>query len=149
MSISPFNDEYFMKKAYEEACLALEEGEVPVGAVIVCNDRIIGKGHNQVEKMNDVTSHAEMIALTAASNYLGSKYLENCRLYVTLEPCAMCASAISFSHITHIICSAKDPIRGFSLYSPKIFPAKTKIRFGVMQDQCSKLLVNFFKSKRS
>ena len=149
MSLSPFNDDYFMKKAYDEACQAFEEGEVPVGVVVVCNDQIIGKGHNQVEKMNDVTAHAEIIALTAASNYLGSKYLDDCRMYITLEPCVMCASAISFAHIPYIICGTKDPKKGFSLYSPKIFPAKTKIRFGVMQEHCNELLIKFFKTKRS
>jgi tRNA(adenine34) deaminase len=149
MSLSPYNDHYFMKKAYEEACLAFKEGEVPIGVVVVCNNQIIGKGHNQVEKMNDVTSHAEIIALTAASNYLGSKYLDDCRMYVTLEPCVMCAAAISFAHISHIVCGAKDPKKGFSLYSPKIFPSKTKIRFGIMQELCNEILINFFKTKRS
>ena len=138
-----------MKKAYEEACLALEQGEVPVGAVVVYNNQIIGRGHNQVEKMNDVTSHAEIIAITAASNYLGSKYLEDSRIYVTLEPCVMCAAAISFAHIEHIIIGTKDPKRGFSLYTPKIFPAKTKMRFGVMQELCNEILLNFFKIKRT
>jgi tRNA(adenine34) deaminase len=138
-----------MKKAYEEACLAFEEGEVPVGVVVVCNNQIIGKGHNQVEKMNDVTSHAEIIALTAASYYLGSKYLDDCRMYVTLEPCVMCAAAISFAHISHLVCGAKDTKKGFSLYSPKIFPSKTKIRFGIMQELCNEILINFFKTKRS
>jgi len=149
MSLNPFNNEYFMKKAYEEACLALEQGEVPVGAVVVYNNQIIGRGHNQVEKMNDVTSHAEIIAITAASNYLGSKYLEDSRIYVTLEPCVMCAAAISFAHIEHIIIGTKDPKRGFSLYTPKIFPAKTKMRFGVMQELCNEILLNFFKIKRT
>jgi tRNA(adenine34) deaminase len=148
MSLNPFNNEYFMKKAYEEACIAFEEGEVPVGVVVVCNNQIIGRGHNQVEKMNDVTSHAEIIALTAASNYLGSKYLEDCRIYVTLEPCVMCAAAISFAHIPQVIIGTKDPKRGFSLYKPNIFPAKTKIVFGIMQDLCNEILINFFKPKR-
>ena len=149
MSLQPFNNEYFMKKAYDEACLAFEEGEVPVGAVVVCNNQIIGKGHNQVEKMNDVTSHAEIIALTAASNFLGSKYLENCRLFVTLEPCVMCAAAISFSHIPHILIGTKDPKKGFSQYSPKIFPSKTKIQFDIMQELCTDILLNFFRLKRN
>lgn len=149
MSLSPFNDEYFMKKAFEEACTAFDEGEVPIGVVVVCNNQIIGRGHNQVEKMNDVTSHAEIIAITAAANFLGSKFLEDCRIYITLEPCVMCAAAISFAHIPVVIYGAKDPKKGFSIYSPKIFPAKTKIRFGVMQEQCNELLVRFFKSKRA
>ena len=149
MSLQPFNDDYCMKKAYDEACLALNEGEVPIGAVVVCDNQIIGKGHNQVEMMNDVTSHAEIIAVTAAANHLGSKYLDNCRLYVTLEPCAMCATAISLAHITKIIVGAKDPKRGFSKYSPKIFPARTKIQFGIMQDICNEILIQFFKTKRS
>ena len=148
MSLDPYNDDYFMKKAYDEACLAYDEGEVPIGAIVVCNNQIIGRGHNQVEKMNDVTAHAEIIAISAASNHLGSKYPENCKMYVTLEPCAMCASAISFSHISEIICGTNDPKRGFSLYSPKIFPAKTKIRFGIMQELCNDLLIKFFKPKR-
>lgn len=138
-----------MRKAYEEACLGFEEGEVPVGVVVVCNNQIIGRGHNQVEKMNDATSHAEIIAITAASNFLGSKYLEDCRIFVTLEPCVMCAAAISFAHIKHLMIGTKDPQRGFSLYTPKIFPAKMKISFGIMQELCNEILVKFFKTKRN
>ena len=149
MTLNLFNDDYFMKKAYDEACIAFEEGEVPVGVVVVCNNQIIGKGHNQVEKMNDVTSHAEIIAITAAANHLGSKYLDDCLIYVTLEPCVMCAAAISFAHIQQVIIGTKDPKRGFSLYKPKIFPSKTKIVFGVMKDQCYEILIKFFKPKRT
>jgi tRNA(adenine34) deaminase len=149
MSLNPFNNEYFMKKAYEEACLAFEEGEVPVGVVVVYENQIIGKGHNQVEKMNDVTSHAEIVAITAASNYLGSKYLEDCRIYISLEPCVMCAAAIAFAHIKHVIIGTKDPKRGFSLYNPRILPARTKIIFGVMQKECNDILIKFFKTKRT
>jgi tRNA(adenine34) deaminase len=149
MTLNPFNDDYFMKKAYDEACIAFEEGEVPVGVVVVCNNQIIGKGYNQVEKMNDVTSHAEIIAITAAANHLGSKYLDDCRIYVTLEPCVMCAAAISFAHIPQVIIGTKDPKRGFSLYKPKIFPAKTKVKFGVMQELCNEIILNFFKPKRT
>jgi tRNA(adenine34) deaminase len=149
MSLNPYNNEYFMKKAYEEANIAFEEGEVPVGVVIVCNNQIIGKGHNQVEKMNDVTSHAEIIALTAAENHLGSKYLVDCTMYITLEPCVMCAAAISFAHIEHLVIGTKDPKKGFSIYKPKIFPSKTKIKFGVMQEDCNEILLKFFKLKRN
>jgi len=129
--------------------LLFDEGEVPVGAVVVYDNQIIGRGHNQVEKMNDVTSHAEIIAITAAANYLGSKFLEDCRIYITLEPCVMCAAAIGFAHIQHLIIGTKDPKRGFSLYSPKVLPAKTKLSFGVMQEHCNELLIRFFKIKRT
>lgn len=142
-----FSKEYFMRKALDEACTALEKGEVPVGAVIVSQDRIIAKGHNLTETLTDVTAHAEMQAITSAANYLGGKYLRNCTLYVTLEPCVMCAGALYWSQIGKVIIGARDEKRGFSNTGLRLHP-KTEIRFGVLENECADILLNFFKSKR-
>ena len=142
-----FSDEYFMRKALEEAYLALERDEVPIGAVIVSNNRIIAKGHNLTETLTDVTAHAEMQAITSAANYLGGKYLKNCTLYVTLEPCTMCAGALYWSQISKIVIAAKDEKRGFLNKGIKLHP-KTEIQFGVLENECSEILVEFFQSKR-
>ena len=143
-----FDETYFMKKALQEAQTAFEKGEIPVGAIIVINDKVIARAHNLTETLNDVTAHAEMQAITAAANYLGGKYLQNCTLYVTLEPCQMCAGALYWSQISKIVFAAKDEKRGFSIMGTKLHP-KTKIIGGVMEEEASKLLKKFFVEKRN
>ena len=120
MTLSVFSDEYFMKQAYHEAELALEAGEIPIGAVVVCNNKIIARTHNQTEMLNDVTAHAEMLAITAASNALGAKYLDECTVYVTLEPCPMCASALEHAHVGRVVWAADDPKNGFQRFGKGI-----------------------------
>lgn len=144
--LNPFDDIYFMKKALLEAEIALEKGEVPVGAVIVVENRIIAKGHNLTETLNDVTAHAEMQAITAAANFLGGKYLQNCTLYVTLEPCQMCAGALYWSQISNIVYGARDLERGCINLKTKLHP-KTIIKGGVMEEETSNLLKRFFIQK--
>lgn len=146
--ISVFTDDYFMKKAIEEAKLAAEKGEVPVGAVIVCNHTIIAKAHNEVEGLSDITAHAEILAITAASNYLGSKYLEECTMYVTLEPCPMCAGAIHWARIGKLVYGAADDKRGFMNYGKQMLHKKTKLEYGVRNEECTHLIKNFFKELR-
>jgi tRNA(adenine34) deaminase len=141
-------DEYFMKLALKEAGYAYEEDEVPVGAIVVCNNKIIGKGYNQTEKLKDVTAHAEMIAITAAANYLGSKFLEECTLYVTLEPCLMCASALMWARISKLVYGASDLKAGYSLTKGRVLHPKTEAIKGVMENECATLLTEFFKQKR-
>ncbi len=138
----------FMGEALKEARLAMERDEVPVGAVVVCQNRIIGRGHNLTETLNDVTAHAEMQAFTAAANFLGAKYLNECILYVTLEPCVMCAGASYWTQIGGIVYGASDEKRGFLLTSSSILHPKTEIFGGVLADECSLLLKDFFKKKR-
>ncbi len=145
--IQVFDDIYFMRKALQEAELALAEGEVPVGAVIVCHNQIVAKGRNQVETLNDATAHAEMLAFTAATNYLGSKYLKDCTLYVTLEPCQMCAGAAFWSQIGRIVYGAADKQRGFQHWHCKVHP-KTQVKGGVLADESMRLLQAFFKKMR-
>lgn len=145
---NPFDDTYFMKKALKEAEIAFEKGEIPVGAVIVIEDRIIARAHNLTELLNDVTAHAEMQAITAAANFLGGKYLHNCTLYVTLEPCQMCAGALYWSQISKIVYGASDEERGCINLKTKLHP-KTKMVGGVLQDQASQLLKRFFIEKRN
>ena len=147
MTLSVFSDEYYMKQAYQEARQALEAGEIPIGAVVVCNNKIIARAYNQTETLNDVTAHAEMLAITAAANALGSKYLDECTLYVTLEPCPMCAGALCHSHIGKIVWAADDPKNGFSRFGNMLHP-KTKTATGVMHDECLALLTDFFKKRR-
>jgi len=146
--LNPFDDTYFMKKALLEAEIALEKGEVPVGAVIVIENRIIAKGHNLTETLNDVTAHAEMQAITAAANFLGGKYLQNCTLYVTLEPCQMCAGALYWSQISNIVYGARDLERGCIHLKTKLHP-KTKMKGGIMETEASNLLKQFFIQKRN
>ena len=146
--INPFDDTYYMKKALQEAEEALIKGEVPVGAIIVVEDRIIARAHNLTELLNDVTAHAEMQAITAASNFLGGKYLLNCTLYVTLEPCQMCAGALYWSQISKIVYAAKDEHRGCGAMGTKMHP-KTIIEGGVLVDEASALLKRFFIEKRN
>jgi tRNA(adenine34) deaminase len=143
-----FDDEYFMQLALKEARYAFEEDEVPVGALVVSNHRIIGKGYNQTEKLKDVTAHAEMLAITAAANYLGSKFLEDCTLYVTLEPCTMCAAALRWARIGRLVYGAADPKAGFSVISTSILHPKTEVVTGVLEHDCSVLVTEFFKAKR-
>lgn len=144
-----FSDEYYMNEALKEAKKAMEEDEIPIGAVIVCNNQIIAKAHNQMEKLNDVTAHAEMLAITSASENLGNKYLSECVLYVTIEPCPMCASALGWSQIGKIIYGADDEKKGFSVFSKKLFHPKAKLQKGVLQKECAELIQNFFRAKRS
>lgn len=142
-----FTDEYFMKMAFQEAELAMEKDEVPIGCVIVSNSRVIAKSHNLTETLNDVTAHAEMQAITSAANYLGGKYLQNCTLYVTLEPCVMCAGALSWSQITKVVIGARDEQRGFINKGLSLHP-KTEVVTGIMEDECSEIVKSFFKNKR-
>jgi len=146
--IEVYTDAYFMKKAYEEAMVAAEEGEVPVGAIIVCQNQIIAKAHNQTEVLLDVTAHAEVIAITAASNYLGSKFLEECVMYVTLEPCVMCAGAIKWARVGRLVYAASDDRHGFMNYGKEVLHPSTKLEYGVMHDECSQIVKHFFKSRR-
>ena len=144
---TPFDDNYFMKKALEEAEMAFERDEVPVGAVVVANNRIIGRGHNLTERLNDVTAHAEMQAVTAAANFLGAKFLIDCTLYVTLEPCAMCAGALYWAQLSRVVYAAKDPKRGFLKTGPKLHP-RTILEQGPYAEESQKLLQDFFQKKR-
>lgn len=146
--IEPFNDEYFMKKAFAEALLAFEEGEIPVGAVVVSKGKIIARAHNLTETLTDVTAHAEMQAITAAANLLGGKYLNDCTLYVTLEPCVMCAGALAWSQIGKIVFGARDEKRGYQKLAAKAPHPKTVIVGGILETECGELMQEFFKSKR-
>ncbi|MCB4806878.1 nucleoside deaminase [Tamlana sp. 62-3] len=146
--IKPFDDTYFMKKALQEAEAAFDKGEIPVGAVIVIEDRIIARCHNLTETLNDVTAHAEMQAITAAANFLGGKYLKKCTLYVTLEPCQMCAGALYWSQIGKIVYGARDEERGCINLNTKLHP-KTKMIGGVLAEEASRLLKRFFVEKRN
>ncbi|MHC5200744.1 nucleoside deaminase [Myroides sp. LJL119] len=140
-------DQYFMNIALTQAKQAFDNGEIPVGAVIVANNQIIAKSHNLTELLIDVTAHAEMQAISAAANHLGAKYLKNCTLYVTLEPCQMCAGALYWSQISKIVCGASDPKRGYRAMGGQLHP-KTEITFGVLEQQCGELMQDFFQNKR-
>lgn len=142
-------DNYFMREALKLAQIAGEDGEIPVGAVVVSQHKIIGKGYNQTEKLKDVTAHAEMIAITAAAQHLRSKYLRDCTLYVTLEPCVMCAGALYWSQVSRLVYGASDDKRGFSLVQPSLVHPKTKIVKGILAEECQQLLHNFFKKLRT
>ena len=141
-------DEQFMRKALYEAQRAAEEGEIPIGAVIVCNDRIISRAHNLTEKLHDVTAHAEMQAITAAADLLGGKYLSDCTLYVTVEPCVMCAGAIGWAQIGRIVYGASDEKRGYQLYAPRALHPKAVVMRGVLEAECRQMMQDFFKQKR-
>lgn len=142
-------DRHFMKVAIDEARRAYEEDEVPIGAVVVSKGRIIGRGHNLTEKLNDVTAHAEMQAITAAANYLGGKYLDDCTLYVTVEPCIMCAGAIGWSQLKRIVYGAPDTKRGFTTFTSRTpFHPKSVIVSGVMEEECAEIMRSFFSRKR-
>jgi len=148
MEIKPFDDTYFMKQALGQAKKAYDKDEVPVGAIIVCDNQIIARAHNYTETLNDVTAHAEMQAFTAAVDYLGGKYLNECTLYVTLEPCVMCGGAAYWTQLKKVVYGAKDEKRGFSTLTQNILHPKTEIEGGLLQEECAKLLSDFFKSKR-
>ncbi len=137
-----------MREALKEASAAFDEDEVPVGAVIVCNGRIIARGHNMTERLHDPTAHAEMIAVTSATQALGGKYLDKCTLYVTVEPCPMCAAALNWSQISRIVYGCSDPKRGYSLYSPSLLHPKTGTTGGVLTEECGTLVSDFFREKR-
>jgi tRNA(adenine34) deaminase len=140
--------EKYMKEALREAKYAAAEDEVPIGAIIACRGKIIGKGHNMTEKLNDPTAHAEMIAITAATEAMGGKYLNDCTLYVTVEPCPMCAGALAWSQIGKVVYGASDPKRGFSLFSPSLMHPKTEVVSGVLADECGRMVTDFFLAKR-
>lgn len=142
------DDAAYMKIALSEAEEAAGSGEIPVGAVVVCRGLIIAKAHNLTETLNDVTAHAEMQAITAASNYLGGKYLNDCTLYVTVEPCVMCAGAIGWSQLGRLVYGASDPKRGYTVYAPDALHPKTSVERGVMEQESSKLMTEFFKERR-
>lgn len=142
------NDEKYMKEAIREALAAAQEDEVPVGAVIVCRDKVIARGHNMTERLNDPTAHAEMIAITAATEAVGGKYLSGCTLYVTVEPCPMCAGALAWTQISRVVYGALDPKRGFSLYSPVLLHPRTEVTAGILAEECGKIVSDFFREKR-
>lgn len=145
---SPTPDERFMRMALSEARLAADADEVPVGAVIVCRDRVLAKAHNLTETLHDVTAHAEMQAITAAAEALGGKYLDQCTLYVTVEPCIMCAGAIGWAQMGRVVYGAADPKRGYSAFAPQALHPRTKVEHGVLEEECAQLMKDFFKRKR-
>lgn len=146
--MNPFDDTYFMKQALVEARAAAAEGEVPVGAVVVAAGRIIARAHNQTERLNDVTAHAEMLAITAAAGVMGAKYLSGCSLYVTVEPCVMCAGAIGWAQLSEIVYGASDEKRGFSRFAPDAFHPKAVVKKGILEAECAAEMQAFFKRRR-
>lgn len=142
------DDEKYMKMALQEAEAAAERDEVPVGAVIVCNGMVIARAHNLTETLNDVTAHAEMQAITMATNYLGGKYLDKCSIYVTVEPCPMCAAALAWAQVGEVIYGTPDKKRGYSLFSPSLLHPKTVVRSSVLETECADIISNFFRDKR-
>ena len=148
MTFSAFSDEHYMKEALKQAELAGEKGEIPIGAVVVSGRQIIAKGHNMTEQLQDVTAHAEMIALTSATEHLGSKYLDECRVFVTIEPCAMCAGALAWAQIEGLIFGAHDDKKGFTRYEPNILHPNTQITAGIEEEACREMLQDFFRKKR-
>jgi tRNA(adenine34) deaminase len=143
-----YTDEYFMREALKEAKKAFDLGEIPVGAVVVCKNKIIARSHNQTEQLTDATAHAEMIAVTSASNHLGSKYLDECTLYVTLEPCVMCAGALHWTQLQKLVYGASDIQRGYSLVSTPLLHPRTEVVKGVKKEECGELVIEFFKKLR-
>lgn len=141
--------EQYMRRALDEAARAAEEGEIPVGAVVVCKGRIIARAHNETEKLNDVTAHAEMIATTMAASFLGGKYLNECTLYVTMEPCTMCAGALAWAQLGELVVGAPDLHRGYSRLNPPVLHPRTKVTSGVLAEECSKIVKDFFQARRS
>ncbi len=148
MELEMTEDERFMKEALREAREAAQAGEVPIGAVVVCRGRILSRGRNMTETLHDPTAHAEMIALTAATEGLGGKYLSDCTIYVTVEPCPMCAGALAWAQISRIVYGATDPRRGYTLFSPSLLHPRTEVLGGVLADECSALVSEFFRSVR-
>ena len=148
MPFTALSDAHFMRLALREAQAAFEAGEVPVGAVIVCQNQVIARAHNQTEQLTDVTAHAEIIALTAAAQALGSKYLDECTLFVTLEPCVMCAGALAWAQLGRLVFGAADEKRGFLKHGKELLHPKTKMEMGIMMEECQQLMVDFFKARR-
>ncbi len=148
MDFTIFSDEHYMRQALVQAKMAYDMGEIPVGAVIVCENQIIAKAHNWTEHLTDVTAHAEILAITTASEYLGAKYLNDCTLYVTLEPCPMCAGALAWAQIGKIVYGASDEKRGFMRFGKEMLHPKTTLAYGALQDECAALMQDFFKNKR-
>lgn len=147
-TILPYSDEYFMRQALDEAALAYEAGEVPIGAVVVCRGQIIARAHNEVERLSDPTAHAEVLAVTAATEYMGSKFLPDCQLYVTVEPCVMCAGALFWARLGEIIYGAGEEKFGYRHYAPDLFPHRAKIRGGLLADEARELMQRFFAARR-
>lgn len=142
------NHDYYMKLALQEAKEAYSAGEIPIGAIIVCQDRVIARAHNLCERLKDVTAHAEMQAITAAAEFLGGKYLNDCTLYVTVEPCVMCAGAIAWAQVKEVVYGASDEKRGYSILAPKALHPKTQVTSGVLENECAALMKSFFQDKR-
>lgn len=145
---APMDDNQYMQMALSQARMALERSEVPIGAVVVCKGRVIARAHNLTEALSDPTAHAEMQAITMATEYLGGKYLSDCTLYVTVEPCPMCAAALAWAQIPRIVYGADDPRRGYSLFSPSLLHPRTRVTRGILQEECAALMKEFFKDKR-
>lgn len=146
--LSIYSDEYFMKQALAEARKAMDFGEVPIGAVIVSHNQIIARAHNQTQQLNDVTAHAEILAITSASVFLGNKYLHDCTMFVTVEPCNMCAGALQWSQIARVVYGTEDEKRGFMKFGKEMLHPKTKLEFGILREECRSLLQQFFSLKR-
>ena len=149
MTLSVYSDEHFMKEALKQAQMAYDEGEIPVGAVVVCQNKIIARAYNQTERLNDVTAHAEMLAITAAANFLGGKYLNECTLYVTLEPCAMCGGALMWSQLGKLVFALEDEKRGYRKINPAMIHPKTEVSTGLLRQESKQLLDDFFAKLRS
>ena len=147
-TVHPYSDEYFMRQALDEAALAYEAGEVPIGAVVVCRGQIIARAHNEVERLSDPTAHAEVLAVTAATEYMGSKFLPDCQLYVTVEPCVMCAGALFWARLGEIIYGAGEEKFGYRHYAPDLFPPRAKIRGRLHADEARELMQRFFAARR-
>jgi tRNA(adenine34) deaminase len=145
---SIFSDEYYMKKALDEAKIAFEKGEIPIGAIVVCENQIIAKAHNMTEHLNDVTAHAEMLAITTAAEFLGAKYLKDCTLYVTIEPCVMCAGALAWAQVGKVVYGASEEKSGFMRFGKDVLHPKTKVAYGVLHEECAQLMKDFFQRKR-
>ena len=148
MDLQPYSEAYFMRQALEEARLAFEEGEIPIGAVVVCRGQIIARAHNEVERLKDPTANAELLAITAATEYMGGKFLSDCQLYVTVEPCVMCAGALFWARLGEIIYGAGEEKFGYRHYAPDIFPRRAKVRGGVLSEEAAELMRSFFATRR-
>ena len=148
MDLQPYSEAYFMRQALEEARLAFEEGEIPIGAVVVCRGQIIARAHNEVERLKDPTAHAELLAITAATEYMGGKFLSDCQLFVTVEPCVMCAGALFWARLGEIIYGAGEEKFGYRHYAPDIFPRRAKVRGGVLSEEAAELMRSFFATRR-
>lgn len=148
MNDNILNDEYFMRQALAEAHRAYDKGEIPVGAVVVCQGRVIARAHNMTETLNDVTAHAEMQAITAAADVLGGKYLKDCILYVTLEPCPMCAAGLAWAQLSRLVYGASDEKKGYMLFEPRLLHPKTQVKRGILEAECASLIKDFFKQRR-